>query len=105
MKEQGKGHARGGNADHRFERQANPCCLFWRFVTQRPEFNDQPLDGLLIEKLRVSGRKDGETNPVVAAPAVQGRVFVNPADLFVWKEVDFEHLKRVAHPTPRTFER
>src|SRR2546422_938713 len=68
MKEQGKGHARGGNADHRFERQANPCCLFWRFVTERPEFNDQPLDGLLIAKLRVSGRTDGETNPVTAAP-------------------------------------
>ena len=57
-------------------------------MPERPEFDDEPLDGFLIEKLPVLGRKDGETNPVVALPAVQERVFVNPADLFVREEVD-----------------
>jgi len=74
-------------------------------VPERPEFDDEPLDGFLIEKLRLPGRKDGETNPLVAVPAVQERVFVNPADLFVRKEVDFEHLKGVAHAAPSSFVR
>src|SRR5580765_6480292 len=79
--------------------------LFWRFVSERPEFNDEPLNDLLIEEIRVFGGKDGEKNPVVAAPAVKEGVFVNPSDLFVRKEVDFEHLKGVAHAAPRIFER
>src|SRR5437660_6614266 len=94
----------GGNSGHRLEQPAL-CFLFWLFVTERPEFNDEPLDDLLIEGLRVFGCKDSQTNPVVAPPTVQEAVLVNPADLFVRKEVDLEHLKGVAHPAPRIFER
>src|SRR5436190_16058114 len=79
------------------------CFPFWHLVAERPEFSEEPLDNLLIEKLRVFGGEDGETDPVVATAAIQKRVFVNPPDLFVRKEVDFEHLKSIAHAAPGIF--
>src|SRR5439155_1204502 len=73
--------------------------LFRRRVVEQAELRDEVFDGGGVKRLRVFGRENAEANAIVAPGAVEEGMLVNPTGAFVGEEVDFEHLKCVAHAT------
>src|SRR6266700_6700022 len=71
-----------------------------RAAAQCAEFGDEPFDLRGIGGLPIFDGENPQTNPVLAARALEQGLLVNPADAFVGKEIDFEHLERVAGAAP-----
>src|SRR6266853_100311 len=77
----------------------------WRVSAQRAELGNEPFDLRGIDGPRIFGGENPQTNLVLAARAMEKSVLVNPADAFVGKEIDSEHLERVAGAAPGIVQR
>src|SRR6266566_5180271 len=77
----------------------------WRVDAQGAEFGDDPFDLNVIGRLAIIRREYPQTNPVLAAGAMEERFLVNPADTFVGKGIDPEHVERVTGAAPGIFQR
>src|SRR5213593_1900421 len=71
---------------------------------QRAELDEEPFDLRGIDAAPIFGGENPQTNPILAAGAMEKSLFVNPADAFIRKEIDPEHLERVAGAAPGIFQ-
>src|SRR5256885_2321135 len=71
-----------------------------RARAQRAELGDEPFDLRRIDAAPIFAGENPETNTVLAAGAMEESLLVNPADSFVGKEIDSEHLERLASAAP-----
>ena len=76
----------------------------WRVRAQRAEFGHDPFDLRGIDGSPIFGGENPQTSPVLAAGAMESSLLVNPADAFIGKEIESQHLERVASATPGIFQ-
>ena len=71
-----------------------------RASAHRAELDEEPFDLRGIDAAPVLGGENPQTNPVLAAGAMEKGLLVNPTDAFIGKEINSEHLERVAGAAP-----